>query len=128
MCLRVHVPVFGLRCLISVIGRCGTHLPQGTSYRKKHWDLNSTIFKCLSGLTCGVCGAFREGKPAPLWCHEPPADTNGGPDWHLGGAAGEPGAADSCGKCCCVISRFIHGGITNILFSEILCSSDVLNV
>lgn len=96
--------------------------------QKKHSNLNNTVFTCVPNLMCAVCGAFREGKSTSLWCHEPPSDANGSPDWNLGGTAGEPGPADSCCKCCCVISRFIHRGSLDILVLEILCTTKVLGL
>lgn len=96
--------------------------------QKKHNNLSNTVFTWVPNLTCAVCDAFREGKSTSLRCHEPPSDTNSGPDWNLGGTAGEPGPTDSCCKCCCVISRFIHGGSVDILVSEILCTTKVLRI
>lgn len=98
--------------------------PSGGSWgillQEKHGGLSYTAFTCVPNLTCAVRGAFREGKSTSLWCHEPPTDANSGSDWNLSGTAGEPGPADSCCKCCCVISRFIHRGSLDIPFSEIL--------
>lgn len=93
--------------------------------QEKQGGLSYTAFTYVPNLTCAVRGAFREGKSASLWCHEPPTDAISGSDWNFGGTAGEPGPADSCCKCCCVISRFIHRGSLDILFSEILCTMKV---
>lgn len=97
--------------------------------QKKRGDLSNTVFKCVSSVTRAVCGPFREGKPTPLWCHEPPADANCGPDWNLGGTPGKPGAADSCCKCCCVIGRLVHRGMVDTLLpkSSVVAKSQELS-
>lgn len=124
MLVCVLVPVLGLwfsciSCEIPVVG-AGECLLQ-----EEHGGWSYTGFTCVPKLTCAVRGAFREGKSTSLWCHEPPTDANSGSDWNLSGTAGEPGPADSCCKCCCVISRFIHRGSLDIPFSEVLCSMEV---
>lgn len=134
---NVPVTPFHLSCiyeLVSEFGLCFLYPCDRETYstpptrdllQKKRGDLSNAVFKRVSSVTCAVCGPFREGKPTPLWCHEPPADANCGPDWNLGGTAGEPGAADSCCKRCCVISRLLHRGMADVLLSEILCGSKV---